>query len=80
VQGRGGSLWPHLMKRFLLAALCGVAAWTITPASFSIADAAEPGCPANAKKANLNFTLKDLDGKSIKLSDYQGKVLLGSII
>lgn len=39
-------------------------------------EAAETACPANAKKANLNFTLTDLNGKPVKLSDYQGKVLL----
>jgi len=25
-------------------------------------------CPANAKPANLNFTLKDVDGKEVKLA------------
>jgi peroxiredoxin len=33
-------------------------------------------CPADAKAANLNFTLKDMQGKSITLSDYKGKVIL----
>jgi peroxiredoxin len=33
-------------------------------------------CPADAKKANLNFTLKDLAGKTVRLADYAGKVLL----
>ena len=33
-------------------------------------------CPANAKKANLDFTLTDMNGKSVKLSDYAGKVIL----
>ncbi len=33
-------------------------------------------CPADAKPANFNFTLKDLDGKSVKLADYKGKVIL----
>jgi len=33
-------------------------------------------CPANAKAANLDFTLKDIDGKDVRLSDYKGKVLL----
>lgn len=35
-----------------------------------------PACPVDAKKANLNFTLKDLDGRDVRLADYQGKVLL----
>jgi thiol-disulfide isomerase/thioredoxin len=33
-------------------------------------------CPANAKPANLNFSLKDTDGKNVKLSDHKGKVIL----
>jgi peroxiredoxin len=37
---------------------------------------AAPSCPANAKKANLSFTLKDVDGRNVRLSDYKGKVLL----
>ena len=33
-------------------------------------------CAANAKPANLNFTLKDLDNKPVKLADYKGKVIV----
>ena len=33
-------------------------------------------CPANAKPANLNLTLKDLDGKDVKLSTLKGKVVV----
>ena len=33
-------------------------------------------CPANAKPANLNFTLKDMNNRNVKLSDYKGKVIL----
>jgi thiol-disulfide isomerase/thioredoxin len=33
-------------------------------------------CPANAKAANLNFTLKDADGKDVKLAALKGKVIL----
>jgi thiol-disulfide isomerase/thioredoxin len=33
-------------------------------------------CMANAKPANFDFTLKDLDGKSVPLSSYKGKVVL----
>src|SRR3954452_2013517 len=39
-----------------------------------IPDAA--ACPADAKPANLNFTLKDTAGKDVRLADYRGKVLL----
>jgi thiol-disulfide isomerase/thioredoxin len=33
-------------------------------------------CPANAKPANLNFTLKDVTGKSVTLASLKGKVVL----
>ena len=33
-------------------------------------------CPANSKAANLNFTMKDMNGKDVRLSDYKGKVIL----
>ena len=33
-------------------------------------------CPADAKPANLEFTLQDIDGKPVRLADYKGKVLL----
>ena len=38
--------------------------------------AAGGSCPANAKPANLNFTLKDLNNKDVKLSSFKGKVIL----
>jgi thiol-disulfide isomerase/thioredoxin len=43
------------------------------------ADAGAPAtfaCPASAKAANLNFTLKDLDNKDVKLASLKGKVIL----
>jgi thiol-disulfide isomerase/thioredoxin len=33
-------------------------------------------CMADAKPANLDFTIQDLDGRSVKLADYKGKVIL----
>jgi thiol-disulfide isomerase/thioredoxin len=33
-------------------------------------------CAADAKPANLDFTLKDVDGKDVRLADYKGKVVL----
>ena len=34
------------------------------------------GCDANAKPANLKFTLNDINGKPVDLSAYKGKVIL----
>jgi peroxiredoxin len=39
-----------------------------------IPDAA--ACPADAKPANLNFTLKNTAGQEVRLADYKGKVVL----
>src|SRR5262249_52747936 len=33
-------------------------------------------CPANAKPANLNLTLKDLDGRPVNLATLKGKVVV----
>jgi peroxiredoxin len=34
------------------------------------------GCPANAPAANLDFTLKDMNGQDVKLASLKGKVVL----
>lgn len=34
------------------------------------------GCPAKPTPAKLQFTLKDMYGRDVKLSDYRGKVVL----
>jgi thiol-disulfide isomerase/thioredoxin len=41
-------------------------------------DGAPPtsSCPVNAKPANLNFTLKDIENRDVKLSSLKGKVVL----
>jgi len=42
------------------------------------ASTAEPmlSCPADAKPANLDFTMKDVEGKDVSLQSYKGKVIL----
>lgn len=49
-----------------LALLCGIAS----------SQATEAICSADAKTANLAFTLKDIQGRPVNLSDYRGKVVL----
>jgi thiol-disulfide isomerase/thioredoxin len=48
----------------------------VTPAASP--DAAPDGaaCMANAKPANFDFTLKDVDGNQVSLASYKGKVVL----
>ena len=53
--------WPHLDGVDAATAQAGVAA---------------NACPANAKPANLNFTLKDLSNKDVNLAAFKGKVIL----
>jgi peroxiredoxin len=47
-----------------------------TPVDAASLSARPTFCDANAKPANMNFTVKDMTGKSVKLSDYKGKVVL----
>ena len=44
----------------------------------SASNNAEPtlSCQADAKPANLDFTMKDVDGKDVSLQSYKGKVIL----
>jgi peroxiredoxin len=67
-------------QRWIIAAISalGLAVLTLNNSDlwdFS-AHAAGEACPANAKPANLNFTLKDINGKDVKLSSLKGKVIL----
>ena len=51
--------------------------WDFLGTEGSAADApATSSCPANAKAANMNFTLKDLGNKEVKLTSLKGKVVL----
>jgi len=70
----------HMKIRWTVAAVSalGLALLTLNNSDlwdFS-AHAAGNACPATAKPANLNFTLKDISGKDVKLSSLKGKVIL----
>jgi len=67
--------------RWIIAALSalGLALLTLNNSDmwdFSAHAAIGAACPADAKKANLNFTLKDVNGKDVKLASLKGKVVL----
>jgi len=69
-----------MSKRWILAAaaaagLAAVAIGGVGGQARPPSDAAG-ACDPNAKPANLNFTLKDINGKDVKLSSYKGKVVL----
>jgi thiol-disulfide isomerase/thioredoxin len=46
------------------------------PSEAPVADAAGVACPADAKPANMDFTLKNHQGMDVALSSFKGKVLL----
>ncbi len=58
----------------LLAVPVAVVLFAPLPYSETMADAAL--CDASPKPANLNFVLKDVDGRSVNLAAHKGKVIL----
>jgi thiol-disulfide isomerase/thioredoxin len=59
-----------------LLTLNAVPDWDFHLGKASADGPATASCPANAKPANLNFTLKDLENKDVKLASLKGKVVL----
>src|SRR3954468_9161823 len=76
----------RMRMRWAIAAVAATALSLLTldvdvPLGFSFFSAAGAApaafsCPASAKTANLNFSLKDLSNKPVRLSDFKGKVIL----
>ncbi|HSL23577.1 MAG TPA: TlpA disulfide reductase family protein [Vicinamibacterales bacterium] len=76
--------------RWILAAALAVAlGFAAIPAGISLfghddaaeeaslpAGAAPTFCDAKGKPANLGFTVKDMNGRDLRMSDYKGKVIL----
>jgi len=46
------------------------------PSSSADAESSDLTCPASAKKANLDFTVSDMNGQKIALSSFKGKVIV----
>jgi len=67
-----GLPWPFPVSQDLPSLGDAAAASAPSPTVSSTAGA----CPADAKPANLNFTLKDMNGQNVRLSDFKGKVIL----
>ena len=68
-----------MRTRWLIASLA-VASLVITtmvvpPSWRSRGEPAGIVCPIDAKAAPLDFQLKDVEGKTVALADYKGKVL-----
>ena len=52
------------------------AAPDVTPAASHDSQTEGAACMANAKTANFDFTMKDVDGNQVSLASYKGKVVL----
>jgi peroxiredoxin len=64
---------PTMTATALMIVAAAIAVVSCRRAAAPVAAAA---CPADAQRASLDFTLKDLDGREVRLADYKGKVLL----
>jgi thiol-disulfide isomerase/thioredoxin len=76
---------PMIARWTVAAVACAALAWTTLAAElpwigqdFGAHIAPPPGqaCPADAKPAPLDFTVKDTQNRSVRLADYKGKVIL----
>jgi len=71
---------PFVFQPHVDAEPAAIDASSVTPAAShdsTAGDAADAGaCMANAKPANWDFKLKDLEGKEVELASYKGKVVL----
>jgi thiol-disulfide isomerase/thioredoxin len=74
-------VWQHSVEAEPSAArsaLAPISSHDAVPAA-AFTEAAEPdgaACMANAKPANYDFKLKDLDGKEVSLASFKGKTVL----
>ncbi len=69
-------VWQHEAEPTVSAAPADVAPVASHDAAAAGGTPETSACMANAKPANMDFTMKDLDGKSVSLSSYKGKVVL----
>ena len=63
-------------KRAMVAAVVVVVALATACGGRAARTPDAAACPADAKPANLNFTLKNTAGQEVRLADYKGKVVL----
>jgi len=66
-----------MSKPWVRGALAGALLASIAPAWLPGAEAAQGiGCDAKVAPANLDFTMKDINGQDVALSSYKGEVIL----
>lgn len=68
-------VWQHTEAESTVSAAAADVA-PVAAHDAAAGDADTGACMADAKPANMDFTIKDLDGKDVKLSSYKGKVVL----
>jgi peroxiredoxin len=72
-QSTTGTIRASRCAALALAAAVVTLAPALGPAK---SEAADTVCNPNGKVANLNFTLKDMDGRDVTLSAFKGQVIL----
>ena len=72
----GGLPWPFPAVDGLRVVDAAAQAGGASPSAAGIPSQSTDACPVDAKPANLNFTLKDMSGKNVRLADFKGKVIL----
>jgi thiol-disulfide isomerase/thioredoxin len=70
-----------MRTRWVIAAVSALALALLTTSvplewPFHHHDDLAAACPVDAKPANLNFTLKDMNNRDVRLADFKGKVIL----
>lgn len=66
-----------LCRRFVAGLAVCASVFVVTGDGVRAAQSAQAfSCPADAKPANFNFTLKDVDGKDVQLASFKGRVVL----
>jgi thiol-disulfide isomerase/thioredoxin len=71
-------VWQHdvVAERSEEANAAAVVGSMAPVASHAEGEQSSAACEADAKPANLDFAIKDLEGKDVRLSAYKGKVIL----
>lgn len=65
-----------LVLGLLALTVAGGIGWLLLPGSEKVAATADATLPVGAVLAKLDYTLKDMAGKDVRLADYKGRPLL----
>jgi cytochrome c biogenesis protein CcmG/thiol:disulfide interchange protein DsbE len=72
----GGGTMDRFTTRFVASRLIAIGALSFGALSTGFAVGAEELCDARARRAKLDFTLRDVAGNDVRLADYSGHVIV----